>query len=293
MASAGLINLAMKFSAIKAAVFDMDGVLWRGDEPLPGLLDTFQWLRESGIPYVLATNNSTKTQADYVQKLAHFGVPDVPPERIITSGVATVLMMKGRYPAGTAVYVFGMSGLRQTLAEAGYDVDGLDGEPPQAVVVGMNRDLTYDTLAQAALHIRNGAEFIGTNPDKTFPTPQGLVPGAGSMIAALEAATGKQATIVGKPGLPMFEMALKRIGQPAEQTLMVGDRLTTDILGGQRAGMKTALLFSGVTSPDELAAPENDCWPDVAFEGLPELLQAWAGHDWYQQRLKERRRVER
>lgn len=277
----------MKFSDIKAAVFDMDGVLWRGDNPLPGLIELFQWLDEAEISYALATNNASKSLADYERKLAAIGLEHIPSERVLTSAIATAMMMQERYGPGTSIYVFGEAGLRITLADAGYDVDGDD---PEVVVVGLNRDLTYDTLKQATLHLRNGAEFIGTNPDTTFPAPGGqIVPGAGSMIAALEAASGRKATIIGKPELPMFQMALKVVDQPAESTLMVGDRLNTDIVGGQAAGMHTALLFTGITQPDDLTNPQNDCWPDVAFDGLPELLQAWAGHDWYKAKMKERR----
>ena len=276
----------MKFAEIKAAVFDMDGVLWRGDNPLPGLIELFQWLDEAEIPYALATNNASKSLADYERKLAALGLGHIPSERVLTSAIATATLMQERFGPGTSVYVFGEQGLKDTLADAGYDVDG---DEPEVVVAGLNRDVTYEMLKQATLHIRNGAEFIGTNPDTTFPAPEGQVPGAGSMIAALEAASGRRATIIGKPELPMFQMALKVVDQPSDATLMVGDRLNTDIAGGQAAGMKTALLFTGVTHPDDLTNPQNDCWPDVAFDGLPELLQAWAGHDWYKAKMKERR----
>ncbi|GAB4341899.1 MAG: HAD-IIA family hydrolase [Phototrophicales bacterium] len=277
----------MKFTKIKGVVLDMDGVLWRGDEPLPALVTLFEWFHEANIPFVLATNNSSKTPTDYVNKLTRMGVTGVSESAIITSSIATAAYLQAHYPAGTVIYPFGMHGLRQALIEAGFDVES--DEPPDVVVAGVKFDVTYDDLRRATLAIRQGAAFIGTNPDKTFPTPEGLVPGAGSFIALLEAATDVQATIIGKPYPPMFEAALKILGTSPDETLMVGDRLNTDILGGQQAGMKTALVFTGVTTPEDLLS--TDIWADVAYDGLPELLRAWAGHEWYQGRLKAKRQT--
>jgi 4-nitrophenyl phosphatase len=278
----------MDFRHIRGVVMDMDGVLWRGNEPLPGLAELFAWLAETRMPYVLASNNSGTTPADYVAKLARMGVDDVPESSIVTSGTATAAYLQARYRPGTRVHVLGMDGLRQTLDEAGYDVyDQSDDEPVEVVVVGIDFALTYDKLKQAALYIRSGAEFVGTNPDRTFPMPQGLVPGTGSLIAALEAATDRQPVVIGKPGRPMFQAALDVLDSPPAQTVMIGDRLDTDIMGAQEAGLRTILLFSGVTTADELARAEM--WPDVAYDGLPELLKAWAGEEWYRQQSKARR----
>ena len=277
----------MKFSQIEGIVLDMDGVLWRSNEPLPGMHELFQWLDESNIPFALATNNSGKTRADYINKLAGMDVHTVPESAIVTSGTATADYLQSHYMPGTRVLVFGMDGLRQVIEEAAFDVDSDD--KPQVVVAGINFDLTYDDLRVAALAIRAGADFIGTNPDKTFPSPSGLVPGAGSLIAALEAATDVTPVIIGKPAAPMFETALSIVGTAPENTLMVGDRLNTDIAGASQLGMPTALVLTGVTSPDELSNPDAEAWPDVAYEGLPELLKAWAGDKWYLQKMKEKK----
>lgn len=278
----------MKFNQISGVVLDMDGVLWRGATPLPGLQDAFAWFTERDIPYALLTNNSGKTQAQYVAKLESLGVPDVPPQRILTSAVATADHLSTRYPAGTPVYVVGMDGIRSALTDAGFDV--VDGDAPaEVVVVGIDFDLSYAKLKRAALLIRSGAAFIGTNGDKTFPDGDGLVPGAGSLLALIQTATGVAPEVVGKPGLPMFEAALRATGTPAAKTLMVGDRLDTDIFGAKGAGMPTALLLSGVTTPDELAV--SDVWADVAFETLEALLRAWAGDAWVLARQKLRRRA--
>ncbi len=278
----------MKFSGIKAVVLDMDGVLWRGDEPLPGMLELFQWLDESGTPFMLATNNSGKTPTDYIHKLALMGVHTVQEAHIITSGTATVRYMQSRYLPGTRVYIIGMDGLRHLLAEGGFDLTPpTDDDPVQVVVVGIDKQLTYEALKEGTLFIRQGAAFIGTNGDKTFPAPEGLVPGAGSIIAALEAATDTTPVIIGKPDAPMFQAALSVLGTSPEETLMIGDRLNTDIEGGKNIGMKTALLFTGVTTPQGLQT--SNIWPDVAYEGLPELLKAWAGEAWYRAKQKAKR----
>lgn len=269
---------------------DMDGVLWRGNEPLPAMVEMFDWLRETDTPFALATNNSSRTQADYVAKLTKLGVDWVTEDRIVTSATATAAYLQQDYPAGTPVYVFGMAGLKHILDEAGFDVSEADHVVPEAVVAGIDFELTYERLKQATLYIRGGAAFIGTNPDKTFPSPAGLVPGAGSMIAALEAATDQKATIIGKPSSPMFETALQVTGTAPDRTLMIGDRLNTDIEGAQALGMQTALVFTGVTTSADLSSAENTIWPDVAYEGLPELLKAWAGFEWYNAKIKAKRK---
>lgn len=278
----------MKFSNIKAVVLDMDGVLWRGDEPLPGLSLLFDWLSESRTPFMLATNNSTRTPADYVEKLARMGVVGVPETTVVTASTATAAYMRNHYPAGTHLYVIGMDGLKSALEHAGFDTEEND-QPVQVVVSGGDFGLTYEKLMRATLYIRGGADFIGTNPDLTYPTPMGLVPGAGSILAALQASTGVTPRIIGKPHSPMFETALILLNTSAAETLMVGDRLDTDILGAHDMGMPTALMFTGVTQPDELE--KSDVWPDVAYETLNDLVRAWAGDDWWREKTRAIRRA--
>ena len=260
----------MNFGDIKAVIADMDGVLWRGDVPLPGLIDFFEMLRARGIPFALATNNSAKSPADYVAKLGRMGVLNVSEEQIITSGTATVSYMQTRYPAGTRVYVLGGDGLSAILTEAGYTVseDGAD-----VVMVGFAPNLTYERLKKATLLIRAGADFIGTNPDPSIPTPEGLAPGAGSIIAAVQTASDATPVIIGKPHAPMFQAALRLLRTLPEATLMIGDRLTTDIAGAQQVGLRTALVLTGVTTREELAA--SAIKPDGVYEDLKALIAAW------------------
>jgi 4-nitrophenyl phosphatase len=260
----------VNLSTIKAVIADMDGVLWHGDVPLPGLVEFFDLLRARGIPFALATNNSAKAPVEYVAKLARMGVLNVLPEQVITSGTATVSYMQTRYPPGTRVYVLGGDGLRAILTDAGYIVSE-DGTA-EVVMVGFAPNLTYERLKKAALLVRAGADFIGTNPDPSIPTPEGLAPGAGSIVAAVQTATDRQPLIIGKPHPPMFEAALRLLGTLPDETLMVGDRFSTDIEGAQQVGLRTALMLSGVTTREELAGFAKQ--PDGVYEDLPTLIAA-------------------
>lgn len=260
----------MAFSNIAGVILDMDGVLWRGDEPLPGMVDFLGMLRARGLPFVLATNNSSKTPANYVAKLERLGVPGVPERLIVTSGMATATYLRDRSPAGTRIHVLGGDGLRQIMQDAGFVLADSDVE---YVVVGMDTALTYDTLKRAALLIRQGAVFIGTNGDRTFPSPEGLLPGAGSILAALETATDQQPVIIGKPYEPMFRAALTVLNTLPEDTLMIGDRLSTDISGAVYLGLATVLLLSGVTQRHEL--DNGDIQPDWVYDNLAALLVDW------------------
>ncbi len=260
----------MNLSDCSGVVVDMDGVLWRGDEPLPGIDAFFELLRARHIPFVLATNNSSKTPANYVDKLASFGIEGVAAGQIITSGTATADYLRHTCAPGTRVHVVGSAGLREILADAGF---ALAAEDVDVVVVGIDFELTYEKLRVATRLIRSGAKFVGTNPDVTFPSPEGLIPGTGTILAALETSTGVAPTVIGKPGAPMFDVALERLGTVADRTLMIGDRLGTDILGARRARFKTVLVLTGVSTRDELSA--SGIRPDAVYEGLPQLLEAW------------------
>ncbi len=261
----------MELADIRAVVSDMDGVLWRGDAPLPGLVHFFSLLQNRQLPWVLATNNSSKSRQDYVRKLAIMGVPDVPVKNIVTSGTATAAWLKREYAPGTRVHVFGGDGLREELRIAGFCVADDD---VAVVVAGLNRDLCYEDLHLASHLIRDGACFVGTNPDTTFPAANGVAPGAGSLLAALEAASGVKPIVIGKPHAPMFEAALQLLGSDAAHTLMIGDRMNTDILGAARVGMRTALVMTGIASQDDL---ENSVLrPDLICDSLPALTKALA-----------------
>ena len=239
---------------INSLILDMDGVLWRGSQPVGDLPAIFTKITSLGLQVVLATNNSTLSVAQYQQKLLGFGV-SLQAWQIVTSSGATAQYLHRLHPQGGRVFVVGEQGLLQALAD--YQFTPADRRtPPQqvvAVVAGMDRDLTYEKLSHATLLVRAGVPFIGTNPDRTFPVPQGLVPGAGSILALLETATDVRPYIIGKPAQEMYRVALERLGSSAGQSLVVGDRLETDIAGAQDLGCLTALVLSGVTSPDQAA----------------------------------------
>ncbi|MBN1681275.1 MAG: HAD-IIA family hydrolase [Anaerolineae bacterium] len=261
--------MSIQLDTVRAVVLDMDGVLWRGGEPLPGVAEFFVFLTEQGIPFTLATNNSTKTVDAYVERLNNAGVP-ANPEQIITSAVATADYIAHHYPVDTPVYVIGETGIRRVLAELGYRHDP---DNAQVVVVGLDFKVTYDMLKIATLRIRGGADFIGTNGDLTFPMPEGMVPGNGAFLAALQASTDVAPVVIGKPETAMFEVALSRMQTAPEHTLMIGDRLETDILGGQRAGLQTALVLTGITTEEESRTASIQA--DGVFDDLAALHAAW------------------
>ncbi len=263
------------FDHLQYLLIDMDGVLWRGDKPMPGLTDFFALLRRRGIGFVLATNNASKMHDDYVKRLAGYDIA-ISPDEIITSAQATAWYLAERSAPDTPVYVIGEDGLRQALLREGFRLVDNDGAP-KYVVVGWDRHLTFDKLAQATLYIHDGASFIATNPDRTWPSERGLLPGAGAILAAVQAATDVEPTIIGKPSPLMLQIAMRRIGAEPSNTAMLGDRLETDILGGRNAGLTTILVLSGVTDTDTLAA--SPFQPDLVFEDIAALTQAWLRKD--------------
>lgn len=261
----------MDFAEISGVIMDMDGVLWSDDTPLPGLIPFFDMLWASQLAFVMATNNATRTPDDYVVKLDKFGVTGVTADQIITSGTAIAGYVKGHYPAGTAIHVLGADALRQVLVHAGFK---LADDEAQIVVAGLDRQLTYDKLKRASLLIQRGAAFIATNDDPSLPTPEGLVPGAGSVVAALSVASGREPdAIIGKPHSPLFEDALKFLNTTPQQTIMIGDRLDTDIIGAHKLGIRTALVLTGASTVDDVAA--SPIKPNGVYTGLEELCHAW------------------
>lgn len=258
-----------KLWTIKAFIIDMDGVLYVGQHRLPGARQSLSYLEEHHIPFILATNNSTLTPTQYVAKLRAMGI-EVAQDRILTSGQATALYLSQVAPARARVYAIGEAGLISPLKEQGFH---LAEKEVDYVVVGLDRQLTYEKLTLATLAIRAGATFIGTNPDTTLPTEQGLVPGTGAALAALEAATGESPLIIGKPEPILLRLAMGRMGLPSEGVAIIGDRLETDILGGRKAGITTILVLSGITDREELATSPYQ--PDFVFDSIADFLEAW------------------
>jgi 4-nitrophenyl phosphatase len=256
----------------KAWILDMDGVLYRGAEVLPGVKELLDALTLRERPVMLATNNSMSTPEAYERKLAAMGL-DIPASAVITSALATRDYLLRTLPEGAGIYVIGMPALREQLFEGTpFHPVQYGEEQPAAVVIGLDLEFTYAKLKAAHEAIQRGALFIATNADSTLPTEAGLVPGAGSIVAALAAATGQRPIVIGKPETPMLEMAMIRMGAQPEETVMLGDRLDTDILAGERAGMPTVLVLTGVSTREDLNSAE--ALPDVVVSDLPSLVEA-------------------
>lgn len=260
-------------SQIRAALFDMDGVVYVGKRPLPGVQAMFDYLDASGRGWLCITNNASMTSQQFSDKLHAMDI-HVPPERILGSSEATAQWLAEQVAAGWPqgkVYVNGMEGLRAALQGKGFV---LTTDPFEAayVVSGANFNLTFNDLADAALGIRNGARFIGTNGDLTFPTERGHIPGAGSVLALFTAATGVQPIVIGKPNPPMYQLAMHRLGVPPEVTMMVGDRYDTDIAGAIALGMKTVGVLTGIDTRAHFEAQPQP--PHLIAQDLTTLL-AW------------------
>lgn len=262
----------LNFETIQSVIFDMDGVLWRGNEPLPAVPDIFDFLDSRAIRCAFATNNSSRTQQMYVEKLGLLGV-EATPAQIVTSAVATAIYCRDEFPDAKRVYIIGGDGLIEAFQQHGFTI--VDAEQADLVAVGIDRNLTYQKLHRASYQIQGGALLVGSNLDVTFPEPHGFAPGAGSILAAIEAATGIQPIIVGKPFTPMFEAAAQVLGNRPEHTLMIGDRLETDIAGAVQAGLKSILVLTGVSSEADVA--HSTVKPDAIYENLTALMEAWQG----------------
>ncbi|QDA30581.1 HAD family hydrolase [Thermococcus indicus] len=257
-------------------IFDMDGVLYRGNKPVDGARELIEFLKEAGIPFIFLTNNSTRDPSMYREKLISMSI-DVPEEAIVTSGLATRLYMEKHLKPGK-IFVIGGEGLLREMERLGWGIVGVDEarnggwREVKHVVVGLDPNLTYEKLKYATLAVRNGAGFIGTNPDTTYPAEDGIHPGAGAIIAALRASTDVEPLIIGKPNEPAFEVARERLmgfGDVGE-IWMVGDRLDTDIVFAKRFGMKAVMVLTGVNTLKDIE--ETGIKPDLVLPSVKELL---------------------
>ena len=264
----------MDLNRIETFLIDGDGVLWRGDRAIPGLDHFYEVLKARGIRWALLTNNNTRTVGEYLAKLSGLGIK-AGAGQIFSSSTATADYLKKKYGPGAPIHAVGMSGVVETLKDAGFHVSTGEEMPDHdvvAVAAGMDRGLTFDKAKVATRLILGGAEFVATNTDGTFPTPDGLSPGTGMVIGALKGTTGMEPTVIGKPQGAIFEAALDALSADKATTAMIGDRLGTDILGAQRLGIPTIGVLSGVTSSEEMAA--SDIQPDIVFESIAELAEA-------------------
>lgn len=254
-------------SEARGFLIDMDGVLWRGKLFMPGVKEFIETLRLRDFPFLLVTNNSTVSPSSTVDRLAEIDI-FIEPVEVVTSAFATASYLQSVLAEGSKIFAIGETVVRNALEEAGFEL--LDGhDSAEAVVVGFDRHVNWHKMTEAVLAIHAGALFVGTNPDVSFPIEGGQAVGNGAIVRAIEAASSTKPVIVGKPEPLLFEQAVRQIGLQAEQILMLGDRLETDILGAQRAGIATGLLMTGVTSARE--AERSKIKPDFIFEDLKVL----------------------
>ena len=257
---------------IRALVIDVDGVLWHGKQALPGVPAFFDFLSKHEIAFVIATNNSARPASDITFRLGRMGV-NIDDDKVLTSAEATARALPRIAPNVKRVFVVGGEGLVAALKQSGYEIVDHDAD---AVIAGLDLALSYEKLKRASFEIRQGAKFIGTNGDKTFPLEEGVAPGAGAILAAIQTATDVAPIVIGKPERAMFDIAIEKMHATRETTAMLGDRLDTDIDGAHRAGLKSILVMTGVTTPATLRAAQSTIKPDWAFENLTALLDEWA-----------------
>jgi 4-nitrophenyl phosphatase len=265
---------------------DLDGVVYRASEPVPGVAAVLTRRVAAGDDVVYVTNNSMHYRADYVTRLTGLGAP-ADADRIVSSARATALHLRDHEPNVKRVLVVGASGLERELRDIGLDVvtvghaatrmsqEGIDGMTaagsPDAVVSGLDPGLTYLRLAAAADCIRAGATFIATNRDPVYPTERGLRPGAGTVAAALEATTGVTPLSIGKPAPLLLEEAARTVGGDARDAVMIGDGLITDIAAARAVGCRSVLMLTGVTTREMLAGLEDGERPTAVAADADEL----------------------
>ncbi len=233
---------------MKNYILDMDGVIYRGNQLVPGAREFIERLQEGGHRFLFLTNNSKNTPLDFKRKLERMGL-NVSEEHYFTSGMATAAFLHSQKPRGSA-FVIGEAGLSHALYQVGYSITEVD---PDYVVLGDTPSYDYAKIVRAVHLIQGGAHFIATNPDVSGPEEEGVHPACGALAAPIERVTGQTAYFVGKPNPLMMREALRRLDAHSENTLMIGDRMDTDILSGLGAGMQTILVLTGVTHREELA----------------------------------------
>ncbi len=249
----------------KAVISDMDGVLYHGNKLLPGVPEFVRWLKESGKRYLFLTNSSERTPKELKAKMHRLGI-DVDEEVFYTSALATANFLASQKPNGSA-FIIGEAGLIHAMYSVGYSMNNIN---PDYVVVGETRSYNYEKIEQAVNLILKGAKLIGTNPDVTGPAEGGIVPATRALVAPIELATGRKAYYVGKPNPLMMRIALKKLGCTRDDTIIIGDRMDTDIIAGIESEIDTLLVLSGISTRE--IADSFPYRPDYILEGVYELV---------------------
>ena len=246
-------------------IIDMDGVIYHGNNLLPGALKFVNWLKEQNKNFIFLTNSSERSPEELKQKLERLDI-EVGKEHFYTSALATARFLASQTPEGSA-YVIGEAGLTNALYDVGYSMNDVN---PDYVVVGDTRTYNYEKIEHAVKLVRNGAKLIGTNPDLTGPSEEGIVPATKALTSPIELTTDKKAYYIGKPNPLMMRNAMKKLGTIREETVIIGDRMDTDIVAGIESEIDTVLLLSGVT--DEEVMKEFAYRPDVILNGIGDII---------------------
>lgn len=249
----------------KAFISDMDGVIYHGNRLLPGVTEFLEWMKRENKKYLFLTNSSERTPKELQEKMHRLGI-DVETDAFYTSALATANFLASQKPRGTA-FIIGEAGLINAMYNVGYSMNNVN---PDYVVVGETRSYSFEKIEQAVNLVLKGAKLIGTNPDVTGPVEDGIVPATRALMAPIELSTGRQAYYVGKPNPLMMRIALKKIGCSREETIIIGDRMDTDIIAGVESEIDTLLVLSGITTLK--GADKFPYRPHYILEGVNELV---------------------
>ncbi|WP_216831036.1 TIGR01457 family HAD-type hydrolase [Alkalihalobacterium elongatum] len=252
----------------KGFLIDLDGTVYRGKERIEEAVDWINRIHQSGLPYLFVTNNSSKTPEQVSHTLNQMGVQSTS-DHVFTTSLATANYI-AEINKASKVFMIGEVGLQEALQSKGLEITAE--QEADVVVMGIDRAITYEKLAQACLHVRKGATFISTNGDKAIPTERGLLPGNGSLTSVVAVSTGVTPTFIGKPESIIIEQALQQLGTSKEETLMIGDNYDTDIMAGIKAGIDTLIVHTGVTSKEDLKQVEHQ--PTYSLTSLSEYVFA-------------------
>ena len=256
----------LDFNQKRGFICDMDGVIYHGNQILPGVAEFIQWLHDEGKEYLFLTNNSGYTPRELQQKLARMGL-DVPEEHFYTSALATAAFLKEQAP-GCSAFVIGEAGLLNALYDAGITMNDVN---PDYVVIGEGRAYSLDSLTKATNLVLGGAKLIGANSDVSGPIEHGIAPACRALVAPIEMATGTQAYFCGKPNPLMMRTGLRMLNCHSADAVMVGDRMDTDVISGMESGMSTVLVLSGVSTPDTLKTYAYR--PTVVLDGVGDIVR--------------------
>ena len=261
---------AISFSKKKGFICDMDGVIYHGNQILPGVAEFIDWLHRENKEYLFLTNNSGYTPRELHQKLSRMGL-DVPEERFYTSALSTAAFLKNQAP-GCSVYAIGEAGLLNALYDAGITMNDVN---PDYVVIGEGKAYSLDTLTRATNLVMQGAKLIGANTDVSGPIENGISPAFGALVAPIELATGKKAYFCGKPNPLMMRTGLRMLGCHSEEAVIVGDRMDTDVIAGLESGADTVLVLSGVS--DRATIQTYAYQPTMILDGVGDIARLAAG----------------